>query len=416
MAHYYDTIIAETDSRKRALLLAKEFKTLAVPIVIGSLHKLLEKVTFVTWKSDPNFFGSNSPVEDIGDGWWMCSVCSDAFEVQPGVCKCPTCQKPIVAHGLQVVLGEASMLLVPWQDARNAIRVETRASFFGIPTNQRIKWTESFDSEEELEPDAWVLSLVKQVLHESDLSLENVDATTLFDVFPLEKDGGYYKNKELLRYLGTAPLFELEAIAELIRGRFTFLPGGNWCPDWMEGERWDGSPLLILEPIMGYIKKYSIPRYNHWAGVLLGYVLSSHDVFEHDERAMSRNMADDLIKSLEIAPEEDFTGVSLENLLSSIERSVESAACVDYGVNLFGLLLHVLSWDLSVEQRNRMVKGIICFSCIETTEEIDALGDYINTNVITIEQFSKYAAAISALPEAAPGSRLDAVVKRIKKH
>ena len=410
--HPYDSIVAARDSRARAETLATFLRAAVVPRARATVAAILEHAGSAEWETDPAFVRA-AQADDLGGGWWMCRECAESIEAQPGVLTCPSCQGCTLATGVRASFVGASFLMVPYDDGRCALKVDAGPSFLGLPRKTSTAWTSPARQGAPCAADAWALSLAQAVLNESDLRLESVDASTLFQAFPLEKDGGYRRNDELVRYIGTAPLQELEAILAMIRDRFTFLPSGDWCPDWLGNyERIVGSPLLIVEPAMNRLKALDLSKYHRWAGNLLGYVLADPDVFAHDALAMSRNLAATFVADLARSNESDFGDAALDLLLTSVQRAVTSARGVEYGVDLFGLILRILGWQLDGAQRRRVLKALELFGAFDS-DGVDPLAVYVETNVVTTSGLATYALLVGRLPEAGHDRELEALKTRM---
>ena len=319
-------------------------------------------------------------VDDLGDGWYMCQGCAEAVEAS-GVAQCPACSKVLVVTSTVWRSLDGELLHTPGgePEIQFVISGDTFAKTSGGWKRGNTK--------------ASVDDVINALRGDAGAPF---DVSAIFDAYPLTLEDGYFENDDFEGWVKSADSKSLVSVCGVIRDGFTFVPGGDWTPSWMPGERRGGSPLALLEPVLERLATLDSAAHIAVCAELLRYIACDEDVFAHDALAMSQNMADEITDSLVNA---DLANVDPQHLVSSVRQLCESAAGFEYGVNALPLAVKCLEMLGDAA----LVEAIDVFAGNQARELLDDNPFDSYVEIMTKDDIDEFVEKADALLSAHPG-------------
>jgi hypothetical protein len=415
----FATILDATSSAARAAHIAALLQT-GKEEERGAARSIAHAVLDARYDVDLGRFSRSAAPESVGDGWWLCPACAEAFEESDGVWQCPKCQQNIGQKALHLSFAGGGSLWVQAPVETN--RIFPGFSYLRVERGMdRHEWWTDGSNAAARGPDGTVVTrqvgdgFVRRILDVLGLAADTgeappgklppVTAADLWSVFPPTLEHGYLRSEALEELASSLPSVEaLVHLIELLCATCSFVPGGDWAPDWMPDarKRQPGSPLEVLIPALEQLQKLDRAAYLRAAASCLPFVLCDSDVLHHDARAGSAELGRDLVDALTRAELDQLRAIPRSMLIAAIDRAARTLAGFEYGADMFALVIRALEVSDSPDERTALLAAAQHF---HGDDEDCHIPSYLEKELISADALRGYAERIPALAPDNPAAR-----------
>jgi hypothetical protein len=386
----------------------------------GAVRSIAHAVLDARYDVDLGRFSRSHSPESVGDGWWLCPACAEAFEESDGVWQCPKCQQDIGQKALHLSFGGGGSLWVQAPVAKH--RIFPAFSYLRVERDMdRHEWWADGPGAAARGPDGMVVTrqvedgLVQRILEVLGLAREAdeaspgtlppVTAADLWRTFPPTLEHGYLRSEALEELASSLTSVEsLVLLVELLCATCSFVPGGDWVPDWMPdaNERQPASPLDVLIPALEQLQKLDRAAYLRAAASCLPFVLCDSDVLHHDARAASAELGRELVDALTRAELDQLRAIPRPLLIAAIDRAARTLAGFEYGADMFALVVRALQVSDSPDERTAL---LVAAQCFHGDAEDCYVPSYLEAGLVSAEALRDYAERIPSLVPDNPAAR-----------